>query len=306
MATPQQQVDPYQAVSRKSGVLLAVGLVALALMAGFAIGRGGLFGRFGEVAGPGQSAVLDVPGQKGDVPIQAADPGLDIPLELGFDPQRPDLSLGAQPAGPTTQVGDKMPQEVRDWLLHLERTERERHRMTKAQMGQAMGLLLGSTASQYKELIGEAYGEESDEQDSHLRNPELHASFTKAAPAMRKGWKDIVSYFNSKQPPAECIPIKNAYEQCLGETGTMMLDVISALEGTGSEDADLGAAADKLMGMMGTSSERIDTLGEQTDRLVGRVCDKYETYKWFSISGDIGGGLGGLGLGGLGGLLGGG
>lgn len=305
MAAPQ--VDPYQAQSRKSSTLIFVGLVLLALMAGFALGKGGFFSRSGEIAGHGQRIDLEAAGKSGQDGLQVPDKPLNVPIQLGFDPSAPDLRQGFQPgAGP--QVADKMPQDVRDWLLHLERTESERNRMTKAQMGQALAVLFGSTRSTYEDLLKDIDGEDAGGQD--LQNPELNNQFAKAAPQMRAGWRDLTTYFNSKQPPAECIPIKNAYEQCLAETGSMMVDLIGAIESSRDPDADFDALLKKVSGMQGTSETKIDQYGLQTDEMVGQICHKYDTWKWFSISGDIGGGLAGLGLGGglggLGGMLGGG
>jgi len=42
--------------------------------------------------------------------------------------------------------------------------------------------------------------------------------------------------------------------------------------------------------MKGESAEGIDAAGAKTDRLVGEICDKYKTKKWFSIDKDIGAG----------------
>ncbi len=300
MATPMQ-VDPYQAQSRKSSAALVVGLIMLAVLAGFALGKGGLFGRSGEVAGGGQVANLSVPGKSNPVQIQATDPGYTIPTQLGFDPATPDLSLGYDPQNPNAQLADKMPPEVRAWLLHLERTERERQRLAKAHIGQALAMLVGSTRSMYDDLLDDTSGDMGSE---HLENPEINRQISGKAPEMRKGWKDLNAFFNSKQPPTECVPIKNAYEQCLDETGSMMRELIDVLEDSGSPDADLSQLMQRLTGMQGQSSERIDTYGQQADSLVGQICYKYKTYKWFSVSGDIGSGLGGPGFGGIGGGLG--
>jgi hypothetical protein len=300
MATPMQ-VDPYRAHSRKSSAALVVGLLVLAVLTGFALGKGGLFGRSGEVAGEGQVASLSVPGQANPVPIQATDPGLEIPTQLGFDPSTPDLNLGYDPQNPNVQLADKMPPEVRAWLLHLERTERERQRLSKAHIGQALAMLVGGTRTMYDGLLDDTSGEMGTD---HLQNPEVNRQISGKAPQMRQGWKDLDQFFNSKQPPVECIPIKNAYEQCLDETGSMMRELIDVLEDSGSPDADLSQLMQRLTGMQGQSAERIDVYGHQTDGLVGDICQKYEAFKWFSISGDIGGGLGSLGLGGIGGALG--
>jgi hypothetical protein len=88
----------------------------------------------------------------------------------------------------------------------------------------------------------------------------------------------------------------------------MVLEVLDAVEKAGNTEEGSQDALSKLLAMMGTSGDRIDVAGKQADVAVGEICHKYDTFKWFSISGDYGGfgGLGGLGLGGLGGLMGGG
>lgn len=301
--------DPYKSQGSWSTYALVIGGIVLALMGGFALGRGGALGLIPgkgsevSVAGPRpQNLDLNVGAGLESLPIEAGAAQSGPDTQLGFDPVRPNLDLGYQPGGPTTEMADKMPPEVRAWLEHLERTESERKRMTMAQMSQAMGLAMSASGAGYQDLIAEAMGEESSSSQSQLQNPEMNAQFKRSAPEMRKGWKDITAYFNSKQPPAECIPIKNAYEQCLGETSAMMLQLIGALESASVDEAGRQQALSTLYSMLGTSQGKIDVAGEKTDSLVGQVCRKYETYKWFKVSGDIGGGLGSLGLGGLGGL----
>lgn len=304
MATPQ--VDPYQAQSRKSSTMLFVGLIVLALMGGFALGKGGFLNRSGEIAGEGQRISLEASGDSKPVQIQVPEEPLDLPVQLGFDPTMPDLRQGHQP-DPGPQVADKMPQEVREWLLHLERTESERNRMTKAQLGSVLGMMTGfGGGGSLEALANEALtGEEATVQEY---DPSKRERAQGETAAIRKSWKDLNAYFNSKQPPAECVPIKNAYEQCLGETSAMMLDILGQLE---KAESDPQAALNGLISMMGTSEGKIDVAAKQTDGMVGQICHKYDTWKWFSISGDIGGGLGALGglgggLGDLGGMLGGG
>ena len=299
MATPQTQNDPYRAQSRRSGTLLAVGGIMLALMGGFALGRGGVFGGFGQIGGRSQVADLSVPGQSSPVTIEAGGSGVQVPTQVGFDPVAPDLNVGAQPQGPTIQVGDKMPADVRAWLLHLEKTEQQRHQMTTTQLSSLMTQLTGLSGGALNDLTAEAYGEESTGQNY---DPQKREALKGETEAKRTSWRSLNQFFNSKQPPAECVPIKNSYEQCLGETSAMMMDILAQLE---KSQEDPQGAINALMGMMGTSAGKIDVAAKQSDGLVGQVCHKYDTYKWFSISGDIGGGLG-LGLGGLGGMLGGG
>lgn len=175
--------------------------------------------------------------------------------------------------------------------------------MTKSQLGSLLGMMSGMSGGSISDLTAEAFGEESTGQTNDPSKRQKVEGDTKAK---RQSWRDLNAFFNSKQPPAECVPIKSAYEQCLGETSAMMMDILGELD---KAQSDPNAAISGLIAMMGTSEGKIDVAAKQSDSLLGRICAKYDTYKWFSLSGDIGGGLGGLGLGGLGdlgGLLGGG
>ena len=309
----QGQNDPYRAQSRRSTTALLVGGVVLALLAGFAFGSSRGFGRSGDVAlqGPQDSGSLDLRGALGGSSLQqaagtpqsatqvGAQPG-SSDLNLGIEPVSPSLNLGYQPNGPSTQMGDNMPSEVRDWLKHLEKTENQRVGLSRSQLSQLLTQLSGMNSDSIADLTAEARGEESGNQNYDPKKRDQVEGDTKAK---RQAWKDLVKFFNSKQPPAECVPIKNAYEQCLGETSAMMSDILDQLQ---NSQTDPQGAINKLIGMMGTSTGKIDAAAKQSDRLVGEVCYRYDAFKWFSIASDIGGGLGGLGgvLGGIGGGLG--
>lgn len=304
---PYPNSDPYKSQGRWSAYALVIGLVVLALMGGFALGRGGALGlipgKGGEVsiAGPRPTgSPIEAVGSMELDPIEAVAQQAEPDTQLGFDPLRPNLDVGYQPSGPTTERGDKMPPEVRAWLEHLERIESERHRMTKAQLSTLLGQMMGMGAGNLADLTAEAMGEEVDPNKNY--DPQKKEQLKSGTEKSRQGWKDLVAYFNSKQPPAECVPIKNAYEQCLGETSAMMLSILNELE---RSQGDPQGAINSLMAMMGTSEGKIDVAANKTDSLVGQICHKYDSYKWFKVSGDIGGGLGSLGLGGLGGLGGG-
>jgi hypothetical protein len=64
----------------------------------------------------------------------------------------------------------------------------------------------------------------------------------------------------------------------------MITDVMDAL--TASKE-DPQKALQSLYGMKNQSTA-IDQYGNETDRKVGDICDKYDTRKWFSISSDFG------------------
>ena len=317
------QSDPYRKESRKSTIWLIVGAFALALLGGFALGAGDLLGMG---TGSGNVALIGADGGDqlaqalgdGGSPAALLGGGLGQPLTRqigkGRAPVAQGLSNGYQPPrlqsrfepNPArTQQFDKMPTDVRAWLEHLERTEDERVRLSKKQLGEMMGQMMGMglSGAAFDDLVAEAFGEESTGTGQDY-DPSKRSKVESDARSLRKSWRELNTYFNSAQPPVECVSIKNAYEQCLGETSAMMLDILGALD---ASHGDPSGAIGTLMQMMGTSEGKIDVAAKQSDRLVRDICRKYETFKWFKVSGDVGGGLGGLGsLGGLGGLFGGG
>lgn len=320
------QADPYRSESRKSTIWLIVGAFILALLGGFALGSGGVLG-MGSGSGSGDVALVGADGADllaqspgdGGSPATLLGGGLGQPLTqqvakgrapaaqgLGNGYQPPVLQSGFDSNPPTTQQFDRMPADVRAWLEHLERTEDERVRLSKKQIGGLLGKMMGMglSGASFDDLVAEAFGEESKGAGQSY-DPAKRTQLEISAADVRKSWRELNTFFNSVQPPSECVPIKNSYEQCLGETGAMVMDVLEALE---QSHSDASSALGTVIQMMGTSEGKIDVFGKQSDRLVRDICHKYETFKWFSIAGDIGGGLGSLGggLGGLGGLFGGG
>jgi hypothetical protein len=95
---------------------------------------------------------------------------------------------------------------------------------------------------------------------------------------MHNEYGRLVDYFLSVPPPEECKPIRDAYAQAIEETTASIGDI-----------GDHLAAGDiqALMGTKGKSAGTIDAPGKRADRLVGEICDKYNTPRWFSIASDI-------------------
>jgi hypothetical protein len=229
---------------------------------------------------------------------------------LGLLGQRPEPVLGAR-AGPAAPVAQRpaspagpmlpaaaqprarleMPADVRAWLEHLERIERQRVAISQRQLGAMMVELATAQGAGAAEAL------------RALANPDPDAPES-APPAERFGgrietlkaeWRLLVEEFNSLPPPRECAPVRNDYDQALRETGAMMLDVLDAIEMASTDPA---GAVQKLTAMKGTSARRIDAAAESADRGVSEICERYGVRKWFTITGDVGGGL----LGRLGGL----
>jgi hypothetical protein len=188
-------------------------------------------------------------------------------------------AIGNQPAPILQQSATApaaMPQDVYDWLEHLRKTEEARVALTTTQLGKAMTeytkqQVFGGVDS-LKDLLNGI-----DDPSSELKPPT--AGLTKVIKELHDQSRDLIEKFESKQPPPECVPIHDSYYKALSETTGMLGDLSDHLAAN-----DL----DALMKMKGTSGEGIDTNAIKTDRLLGEICDKYNTRRWFSIKGDIG------------------
>jgi hypothetical protein len=173
------------------------------------------------------------------------------------------------------KLPEKMPKEIFDWLEHLRKCEEERISITSGQgsklmVEKAKGQIAGGVDA-VKDLLNGI-----DDPNSEIHPPT--EGLAKLIKQMHDETMNLVQYFNSVPPPEECIPIRDAYDRTIRETAGQIGDVADSL-----------AASDinGLLSMKGKSNEGIDANGKKTDRLVGEICDKYHTSKWFSINGDI-------------------
>lgn len=321
--------DPYRAQARKATIWLVVGVVALFGMGSYAVGAGMLEGLQSRPLD--KDALMAARNDLNSAEITSAY-GQQAPPVTMFTPSTPDMlsqlsdeppplmaQLNEQPtpfmdqrikdepsilqqfAPPTSAVteyrdtGPSMPADVKAWLLHLERIEEYRMSMTKEQLSQAIGQMMGSgMAGNLQDAVDEALFGESPNGGQNY-DPSQRAKVQHSTAELRQAWRELNVYFNSKQPPAECVPLKNTYETTLGETSTMMMDIMDAME---YSQRDPNGAISKLMQMMGTSEPRIDESARASERLLAGICRRYETRKWFKITPDVGGGL----MGGMGGL----
>ena len=236
-------------------VTVALGCIAALFAGGFALKSMGLLGANGDKP---NGASLLAPGK--------------LPSDGSL------VAVGNRP-GPTLEATAKapegMPDDIYKWLEHLRISEEKRNAITMSQL---------TTAYTEKEKAQVAGGVDAlkdllngiDDPNSEMHPPtEKLASLLKD---MHDQVRDVLGFFDSMPPPKECIPIRDAYDQALNEEAAQMGDI-----------ADHIAAGDveKLLKMEGKSAQGIDSAGAKTDRLVGEICDKYHTRRWFDIATDI-------------------
>ncbi len=197
------------------------------------------------------------------------------------------LSVTGQAQPNLPAVGQKvvMPDDVRKWLEHLERIEKRRVDMASRQVGQALEMLVALQAGGTMPMLQGLLDEAATGEDQNIKGPVKDT--VDSAEKIRADWRQLNEDFNSYPPPAECVPIRNDYDVALRETGAMISDILGAVE---RADEDRSGALAALMKMRGTS-KHIDASAVDTDDGVQRICDKYETRKWFKVTADIGGGM---------------
>lgn len=182
-----------------------------------------------------------------------------------------------------TPASATMPDDIRAWLEHLEKTEAKRQALAQEQIMQLVvvkaGLGDGGTGAVLKGLLGEANGE--------AENPPTKQVQSSMAD-LRRPWRELVDFFNSVTPPAECAPIRDKYDQPLRETSAVINDVNSILDGAQS-GGDPTELLTKLNVIFESHKSTIDKPALETDVMVDQICQKYNTRKWFQIVGNVGG-----------------
>lgn len=187
---------------------------------------------------------------------------------------------------PASATSKLMPKDVRDWLEHLERIEKRRVSLATKNLGQLAASLptaaLGMSVDDFRKMA------EEDPVDSPIRKqaPAL-SNVASDSEKIRASWRSLTAEFAGFPPPDECRPLSLEYDQVLRETGAMVGDILGATEKAGENPQEALAT---LFGMMRKSSKRIDDHASQSDAMVQRICDKYDTRKWFDIVRDVGGG----------------
>ena len=269
---PQNVPDPYASQSKKSLIALGFGvgiLVALLLFGGglYALG----------LLGPKPVSALNAAGQQQSV----------LPAVGKQESVLPAIPIAPEPALPKPQEAIRMPDDIYNWLEHLRKTEELRKSLSADQIGELTVMMTRMKTSSITDAMKSLFTEEESPIPFDPNQPDKDSLIVDAR-EKREEWKKLNDYFLSYPPPAECVPIQASYTQALGETGAMIVEILDAVN-MASESPDKAVAA--LTKMQGTSGGRIDILAKQTDEQVGDICRKYETRKWFGISGDVGGGF---------------
>jgi hypothetical protein len=182
-----------------------------------------------------------------------------------------------------------MPDDLYNWLKHLERCEKKKQALTGSQMREL---------KQLQAQLQGAGGMTTPQDVDNLSDPDYNSfpTIDKAVAAFNEfqpDWEALKKEFDSVPPPQECKPVAEAYDTGLQNMIDIFASVSKIVESTHINDAgDIKKSADDARKVGLHHSRGIDGEFQETDDLVQSICDKYQTRKWFKI--DAHGGTGGL------------
>lgn len=214
------------------------------------------------------------------------------------------LQVRADQPAPLLNRGDvnppakKMPPEVLEWLKHLERCEAKKVAISGDQAAEVSVLMSKMSVLGAGMGLMNPYDQSGD--DDKDQEPSGYAKGKILD--LRPDWEELIRYFNSVPPPAECKPIADDFNRAIYEIPGMMGDLGDVLNGASS---DPDSALKLVKKMQHSSYGDIDRYFERCDQKISTICDKYDTHKWFNVKGDVlaGGMMGkfsGIGGGGMG------
>ncbi|MDQ2985986.1 MAG: hypothetical protein M3R13_04610 [Armatimonadota bacterium] len=216
--------------------------------------------------------------------LQLRGSGADPTLRVSADGANVGLQQrGANPASALTVKGEEqepavreslvlMPEDVRKWLEHLKRVDKQREAYNTAFVMNLMSKI-GSLQP------GTYIDEDSAAGDEARRKTSAHGVVGDVDTFFGKLTED----FQSLQPPVECGPIAAQYSSVLLETRGMLGQITTAI-------TNLDTRA--LESMQGTTFARLDTKADETNGLIVAICTKYHEPNKYDVFVDKGSALG--------------
>lgn len=275
MNAPSFQTATISAQVRKRNTLLAIVIsLAIILLLFFGLKAAGIL-KMGSKAPDTKS--LEASGQAPDLnSLKAQGTGPEAILES--------RSQGSTPILETTKA--TMPDAIRNWLAHLEEAENRKRALSKKQeeeVSDMIGDLKGAGGLSVEDV--QAW---SDPDSNTLPVIEKVAGICRE---LQPDWIDLKKFFDSYPPPPECKQIAEAYDQGLADIPHKMDQLNSIVSGMTSQDTQETAqgARDSAREVGRDHRSTIDQPFSVTDRLVQKICDQYQTRKWFSIDAHGGG-----------------
>lgn len=257
-------------LKRRSLWVTAVIAVVAVLALFFAMKASGILGASGRTA------------NNKSLEAQGATPGGKLLTAEGSTPGGVLMTPGKTGGGVLEKGGqgrEPMPKDVFDWLKHLEECERRKTVIAGDQTAE-MSLWM-----QKNSVLGAGMGMMDPYDQATNDEGKDPATYTKGKILdLRPAWADLVRYFRSYPPPAECRPIANDFDGAMTEIPGMMGDLGDILNGamTGPDDA-----MKKLKKLQNTSYGDVDRYFARCDQKLTAICAKYGVNKWFNVKQDV-------------------
>ncbi len=178
------------------------------------------------------------------------------------------------------EAPEKMPQDVLDWLKHLEKCEAKKVSISGDQIAEVTVLMQKISVLGAGMGLMDPYDQSSDEKG------DLEPSGYAKGKIMdlRPQWSALYKFYRSYPPPAECIPIANDFDKAMSEIPGMMGDLGDVLNHVQANPSD---ALKDMKKLQNTSYGDIDRYFSRCDEKVNQICDKYHMHKWFNIKSDV-------------------
>lgn len=231
-------------------VAITLGVLILAGLAFIAGKQAGLFTQ-AQVRTPEGPSVL-----------QADAPRPEGPSVLQADAPRPEGPSMLQADAPKPQEKPPAPKHVIDWLEHLKRIEMKRRAM-RNDFTPALDMLKNALSLKA----------EIEEEQQVEKQQNISQGYEKYA----QNWYQLVSEYQSVQPPPECKKLADTYYVALQNYVQFMLKIQESMH-----KQDIGA----LMNMRGSAQGNIDQQLVQSDVELAIVCRQLDVRKDFSIEAD--------------------
>lgn len=185
---------------------------------------------------------------------------------------------GGKPTLATSRI--TMPDNIHDWLEHLEKCE-----MRKRALGKKQEEAARDTISALNPTGGMTVDDVKAWADPDATTLPVIEKASSIMREMEGPWRDLKAFFDSVPPPPECQSIADAFDQGLQDIPDQMQELDKIISGVTNPDTQEQGekARDDAREISREHRKKIDEPFSVTDRRVQQVCDKYQTRKWFSI-----------------------
>ncbi len=280
---PGSLIDAFSVQKRRNVIVFSV-VFALSLVGALVYGlkAGGIIGARGDQA---SGKTLQASGVQPDGRILTAR-GQDTAAVFAT-PGRAQAPVLQQPAA----AAPGMPQDVLDYLRHVEKCENFKAQLARKQEAQLMVLLTKAQG------LGAGSGLEDIINQEESKNDKSPTEFAKTqSKDLPLDWDSLLVYFRSVRPPRECEKLALNFAHATGEVAGQFRDIMGMLDAGPDGIPNPQDMIAKLNGLKADHKKDIDDRYSVADGEVGAICQRYNTRKWFTVERNPGSGglLGGM------------